>query len=235
MGEKPTHPELLDWLADRLLVEGWRLKPLHKLIVMSQTYCQASTYREDAARVDADNRLLWRFPPRRLSAEEIRDTMLLVAGKLDEQMGGPGFRLYEYSRDNVATYTPLESFGPETYRRSVYHQNARASCVDVLTDFDAPDCAFSVSRRIATTTPLQALALMNHSFTIDMADAFAARLSKEAGADNVAAQIVRAFDLAFGREPEPDEIAAAAALIENHGLRAFCRAVLNSNELIYVN
>ena len=112
MGERPTHPELLDWLAKRLVADGWRLKPLHKLIVMSQTYRQSSAYREDAAKVDADSRLLWRFPPRRLSAEEIRDTMLFVAGKLDEHMGGPGFRLYQYSRDNVATYTPLETFRP---------------------------------------------------------------------------------------------------------------------------
>ena len=112
MGEKPTHPELLDWLAKRLLDEEWRLKPLHKLIVMSETYQQSSDFREDAARVDADSRLLWRFPPRRLAAEEIRDTILLIAGQLDERQGGPGFRLYEYSRDNVATYTPLETFWP---------------------------------------------------------------------------------------------------------------------------
>ena len=235
MGEKPTHPELLDWLAKRLLAEGWRLKPLHKLIVMSETYRQASDYRDDGARVDADDRLLWRFPPRRLSAEEIRDTMLWLAGRLDEHRGGPGFRLYEYSRDNVATYMPLEKFGPETYRRSVYHQNARASRVDVLTDFDAPDCVFSVSRRVPTTTPLQALALMNHSFTIDMAEAFAARLARKAGANDVPAQVEQAFRLAYARGPDAAEAAAATTLIHNHGLRAFCRAMLNSNELIYID
>jgi hypothetical protein len=202
---------------------------------MSQIYCQSSNYRKDAFRVDADDRLLWRFPPRRLAAEEIRDTMLLVAGVLDERMGGPGFRLYEYSRDNVATYTPRDSVGPETYRRSVYHQNARASRVDVLTDFDAPDCAYSVSRRVPTTTPLQALALMNHSFTIDMAESFAARLSREAGVENVPAQIERAFHLAYARSADAAETAAATTLIQNHGLRAFCRAILNSNELIYVD
>jgi hypothetical protein len=132
MGERPTHPELLDWLAARLVAEGWRLKPIHKMIVMSRTYRQSSAFREEAAKVDGDARLLWRFPPRRLSAEEIRDSILFVSGKLDERMGGPGFRLYQYTRDNVATYTPLEKVGPETYRRSVYHQNARASRVDVL-------------------------------------------------------------------------------------------------------
>ncbi|HEX2476696.1 MAG TPA: DUF1549 and DUF1553 domain-containing protein [Lacipirellulaceae bacterium] len=234
MGQPPTHPELLDWLARRLVADGWKLKALHRLIVTSQTFRQSSAHRDSAAHVDADARLLWRFPPRRLAAEEIRDTILLVAGKLDERAGGPGFRLYEYTRDNVATYIPLEKFGPETYRRAVYHQNARASRIDVLTDFDAPDCAFSISRRAATTTPSQALALMNHSFTMDMAEAFAERLSKEARGEDSAAQIKRAFEIAYGRKPEDAELAAATALVNAHGLRAFCRALLNSSELIYI-
>ncbi len=235
MGERPTHPELLDWLAARLVVDGWRLKPMHKLIVMSQTYRQSSAYRKEAAKVDGDSRLLWRFPPRRLSAEEIRDSVLFVCGKLDEQMGGPGFRLYQYSRDNVATYTPLEKFGPETYRRSVYHQNARASRVDLLSEFDAPDCAFSTSRRVPTTSPLQALALMNHSFTITMADDLAKRLSSATDPANYVGQIKLGFKLAFGREPTPAEQSAAVALAGKYGMRAFCRALLNSNEFIYVN
>jgi mono/diheme cytochrome c family protein len=235
MGERPTHPELLDWLASELINGGWRLKALHKLIVMSQTYRQASTYREDAAKNDVDTRLLWRFPPQRLSAEEIRDTILSVSGKLDERMGGPGFRLYQYSRDNVATYTPLDTFGPETYRRSVYHQNTRASRIDLLSDFDVPDCAFSSSRRIPTTTPSQALALMNHSFTMAMAQAFADRLSKESQTDNTVAQIRLAFALAIGRQPTTDELEKAEGLVNQFGLRAFCRALLNSSEMIYVN
>jgi len=178
---------------------------------------------------------LWRFPPRRLAAEEIRDTILWLAGRLDERRGGPGFRLYDYSRDNVATYQPLESFGPETYRRSIYHQNARASRLDLLTDFDAPDCAFSVSRRIATISPSQALALMNHSFTMNMAESFAARLSTDAKGEDLPSQVKLAFELAFGREPDPAEQAAAVELAEKNGLRAVCRAILNSSELIYVN
>jgi uncharacterized protein DUF1553/uncharacterized protein DUF1549 len=235
MGQPPTHPELLDWLARRLVDDVWKLKALHKLIVTSQTFRQSSAYRESAAKVDADSRLLWRFPPRRLAAEEIRDTMLLVAGKLDERGGGPGFRLYEYTRDNVATYIPLEKFGPETYRRAVYHQNARASRIDVLTDFDAPDCAFSISRRAATTTPSQALALMNHSFTMGMAEALADRLSKEASGEDPAAQIKRAFEIAYSRQPGGNELAAAVALVDEHGLRALCRALLNSSEFLYVH
>src|SRR5262249_11966056 len=157
-------PELLDWLARQVHANGWRIKPLHRLIVTSQTYQQAATFRSDAARVDADSRFLWRFPPRRLLAEEVRDTMLCLAGQLHRRIGGPGFGLYRDLEASVATYAPLDDPGPETYRRAVYHQNARASLVDVLTDFDCPDSAFAAPRRAATTTPLQALTLMNHRF-----------------------------------------------------------------------
>jgi mono/diheme cytochrome c family protein len=117
LGGKPTHPELLDWLAARLQAQGWRLKALHREIVLSQAYRQSSELREAAAKQDKDARLLWRFPPRRLSAEEIRDTLLMIAGKLNLQMGGPGFRLYKYLEDNVATFVPLDQHPPETYRR----------------------------------------------------------------------------------------------------------------------
>lgn len=234
IGSRPTHPELLDWLARQIHANGWKLKPLHRLIVSSQTYRQASTWNEAAARVDADSRLLWRFPPRRLAGEEVRDTMLAVAGKLDvSKMGGPGFRLYRYVEDNVATYHPLDQHGPETYRRSVYHQNARAARVDVLSDFDCPDPATAAPRRAATTTPLQALALLNHSFTHDMARFAGERVAKEAGA-NPADQVRLAFTLAFGRLPDAEELARCVPIVEQHGVRPLWLALFNSNEFIYL-
>jgi hypothetical protein len=154
--------------------------------------------------------------------------MLAVAGKLQlEQMGGPGFRLYKYTQNNVSTYFPLDAHGPETYRRAVYHQNARASIVDVLNDFDLPDIAFAAPRRANTTTPLQALTLLNHSFTLDMARALAARLDEE---DPVAS----AYRLAFQRPPDAKERSAADKLVATHGREAFCRALLNANELIHL-
>ena len=234
MGGRPSHPELLDWLAGQLRQDGWRIKPLHRQIMLSQTYRQNSTHRGDAAKVDADARLLWRFPPRRLSGDEIRDTMLSVSGKLDSRMGGPGFRLYKYLRDNVATYVPRDKHSPETYRRAVYHHRARASQVDLMSDFDGPDCAFSTPRRSTTTSPLQALTLMNHSFTLDMAEFLSQRLKQDAG-DELADQVHRAFELAFSREPSEEEVATATGIIEEHGMRAFCRALLNTSELIYVD
>jgi hypothetical protein len=178
--------------------------------------------------VDAATRLLWRFPPRRLSAEEIRDTMLAVSGRLQlDPMGGPGFRLYKFTQNNVCTYFPLDTHGPETYRRAVYHQNARASVVDVLTDFDLPDIAFAAPKRANTTTPLQALTLLNHRFTLDMAEALAKRLE---GPEVVET----AYRVLFQREPTTSESGAVEALIANSGLKALCRALLNSNELIYI-
>jgi mono/diheme cytochrome c family protein len=228
LGSKPTHPELLDYLASRLIANGWRLKPLHREILLSQTYLQSSDFRPEAARADKDARLLWRFPPRRLGAEELRDTLLAVAGKLQlEPMGGPGFRLYKFTQNNVCTYFPLDVHGPETYRRAVYHQNARASIVDVLNDFDLPDIAFAAPKRANTTTPLQALTLLNHSFTLDMAKALATRIAQGDA-------IARAYAFAFQRPPTSKERSAAEQLIAHHGREAFCRALLNANELLYL-
>jgi hypothetical protein len=228
LGGTPTHPALLDFLARRLQANGWRLKALHREILLSRTYRQSAAHRAEAAAVDGDSRLLWRFPPRRLGAEEIRDTLLFVAGRLQlEPMGGPGFRLYKFTQNNVCTYFPLDAHGPETYRRSVYHQNARASVVDVLNDFDLPDIAFAAPRRAKTTTPLQALTLLNHSFTLDIAAALAARV---AGPDPIG----RAYALALQRTPSDAERVAAGRLLERHGSEVFCRALLNANELIYL-
>jgi len=229
LGGAPSHPELLDFLARRLLHHGWRLKPLHREILLSRAYRQSAAHRPEAAALDRDTRLLWRFPPRRLGAEELRDTLLAVSGQLRlEPMGGPGFRLYRYTQNNVSTYFPLDAPGPETYRRAVYHQNARASVVDVLSDFDLPDTAFAAPRRASTTTPLQALTLLNHRFTLDLAAAFAARLT---GPDPVG----EAYALALQRPPSAAERAGAERLVAEHGLAAFGRALLNASELLYLD
>ncbi len=245
LGSPPTHPELLDYLANRLINNGWKLKELHREILASKVYRQSSAFNDEAAREDKDARLLWRFPPRRLSAEEVRDTILAVAGRLKlDPMGGPGFRLYKFTQNNVCTYFPLDEHGEETYRRAVYHQNARASIVDVLNDFDLPDIAFAAPKRANTTTPLQALTLLNHRFTLDMAEALAEKIetSSKTVSPNVASAqpesaqwVSDAFRFAYQREPKKDEMDAATKLIEEFGLKAFCRAILNSNELIYID
>lgn len=160
--------------------------------------------------------------------------MLSVAGVLDRRQGGPGFQLYRYLQDNVATYLPLDRHGPETYRRAVYHHNARASVVDLMTEFDLPDCAFAAPRRASTTSPLQALTLLNHEFTIDMAEAFSKRVQREAVAGDLSAQVRRAFELAFNRKPVREELNDSLKLAQRRGLAALCRALFNANELAWV-
>ena len=231
MGGRPTHPELLDFLASKLLENNWQLKAMHRLIMNSKAYRQSGAWREDGGEVDANSRLLWRFPPRRLSAEEIRDSMLAISGQLDASMGGPGFKLYQYMEDNVSTYVPLDEHGSETYRRAIYHHNARASVVDLMTDYDQADCTLSVPRRSQTTTPLQALTMMNHTFTLDMAESLAHRVAGLLDEESVR----QVFLLAYQREPTRHETKQSLAVVEAHGLRALCRAVLNSSEFIYLD
>jgi hypothetical protein len=235
MGARPSHPELLDYLAHRLIENGWRWKPLHREIMLSSAYQQSSAFRADAAAVDSDARWLWRFPPRRLDAEEIRDTMLQVSGLLDRRMGGPGFRLYRYLQDNVATYIPLEHHDASTYRRAVYHQSARATRIDLFTDFDCPDNTLAAPRRTQTVTALQALTLMNHDFTIDMSQALAARVRREVASDDPAALANATVRQVFQRPCDPAELEQAAAFVARHGLPAFCRVLFNTSELIYVD
>lgn len=232
-GEKPSHPQLLDYLAGRLLHYGWRLKPFHKEIVLSAAYRQSSAYVEQAGRIDAESRYLWRFPPQRLTGEAIRDSILSVSGALKPDPGGPGFRLYKYTVDNVATYFPLDKFGPETYRRSVYLQAARSIRPELLAQYDCPDSSLPEPKRVVTTSPLQALTLLNGSFVVDMAAAFATRVEREAGKDTEA-QIRRAFTLAFLRAPSAHELAGAKELIASHGLTALCRALFNATEFVSV-
>ncbi len=190
-GEKPTHPELLEWLAQRLLHHGWRLKPMHKELMLSGVYRQSSQWNPEAAAIDNEARTLWRFPARRLEAEAVRDSILAVSGKLNRTMGGPGFRLYDYTVDNVATYAFRASFGPETYRRAVYHQSARSVKDDLMGPFDCPDSALPEPKRVSTTTALQALSLLNNAFILDQAGFFAERLRREAGERDVKAQVKR--------------------------------------------
>ena len=148
--------------------------------------------------------------------------MLFVAGKLNPQVGGPSFRLYKYTVDNVATYFPMDKFGPETYRRSVYAESARSIRTELLSVFDCPDSSLPEPRRVSTVSPLQALSLLNHSFTTDMAEAFARQ------------SVDSAFLRVFGRPPEAKEASAANTLIREHGFTAFVRALFNSNEFLYV-
>jgi hypothetical protein len=224
---------LLDWLAAAYKGGGWRLKPIHRLIVTSAAYRQSSRLDEKAQAIDRDNRLLWRMTPRRLEAEAIRDAILVSSGKLDPRMGGPGYNVWEKNTNYVAIYQPRAELAPDAFRRMIYQFKPRSQPDPTFGAFDCPDAALAAPRRDVSTTALQALNLLNSRFVIRQSAYFAERIAREAGPDP-ARQAGRAFHLAFGRSPSDAELAAAVALIKSHGAAAFCRALYNANEFVYV-
>lgn len=232
-GSPPTHPELLDWLASELIDGGWKLKPLHRQILLSNTYRQSNRPHERGQEIDADARLLWRFPPRRLEAEAIRDSVLAVSGKLNHQAGGPGYSAFEPNQNYVRVYTPREQFDVPQWRRMVYMTKVRMERDAVFGAFDSPDAAQVCPQRTQSTTPLQALNLLNSKFITDQAEHFAERLRTDAG-PVPADQVRLAFLLTTGREPQDEETMDAVTLIEQHSLEAFCRVAFNLNEFLFL-
>jgi hypothetical protein len=226
-GERPTHPELLDWLAGELIAQGWRLKPIHRLIVTSAAYRQAGAFDQEKAAIDPDNKLLWRRTPRRLEAEIIRDSLLAVAGQLDRRMFGPG------------------SLAPDDKRRSVYLFVKRSRLVPMMVLFDAPDGTVGIESRTNTTIAPQALLLMNSPVVRAAAKAFAERLR---GLDDAAA-VRRGYAVAVGRAPRRTELAAALAFLAEQrasyqdskadadllARTDFCQVLLGLNEFVYVD
>lgn len=231
-GGRPSHPELLDWLASELIAQKWSLKSLHRIIVTSAAYRQANAHDAKSAQTDADNRLLWQFPARRLEAEALRDTLLAVSGRLDLTMGGPGFDLFEPNANYVKVYNSRREFSAESFRRMVYQQKPRMQLDDTFGAFDCPDAGQIAPRRTRSTTPLQALNLLNSPFLLEQSEFFAERVKTEANA-GAPAQIRRAFQLAFSREPSPEEASAGMDLVREHGLAALCRALFNANEFLF--
>jgi hypothetical protein len=235
MGSLPSHPELLDWLAADLR-EHCSLKRLHRRIVTSATYRQASRHDEAAARVDADNRYLWRMNRRRLDAESIRDAVLSVSGKLDRAMGGPGYELFRFKDDHspIYDYSDLQRMqDPATYRRTVYRFTVRSVPNPLLDCLDCADPNQATPVRNTTLTAMQALALLNNPFVVRQARHFAERLERHAS--DAEAQVEYAYRLAFGRPATRAECDAVAAHARRHGLPAACRVLLNANEFVFVD
>jgi hypothetical protein len=233
-GTRPTHPELLDFLAGELITHRWSLKHIHKLILMSKTFQQSSAMNAVASRVDSNARLLWRFPPRRLEAEAVRDAMLAVSGQLDLKMGGPGFDLFEPNDNYVKVYQTRVDCGPAEFRRMVYQSKPRTMLDDFFGAFDCPDAGQPAPKRTSSTTPLQALNLLNSHFAMQQAEAFASRSIKESGPE-LPAQVRHAFEIIYQRPPSSGEQADALSLAKFHSLPALCRALFNSNEFIRLN
>jgi hypothetical protein len=238
-GGQPSHPELLDWLAGQLVhpSEGraWSLKRIQRLIVNSAAYRQSSRAVAKAAAVDAENRLVWRHPAQRLDAESYRDALLFVSGDLDLKLGGPGYRDFNISSaGNNETYTVFDAVGPAFNRRSLYRTWVRAGTSPLLDTLDCPDPSVPTPRRSVTSTPLQALTLLNDAVIEHYASRFAERLRRET-ADTATAQIHRAYWLAFARPPTKDETAFGERFIGEHGLNQFCVVLFNASEFLFVD
>ncbi len=232
-GARPSHPELLDWLAAKLVAGGWSVKALHRLIVTSDTYRQGSAARPEGLERDAENTLLWRFAPQRLEAEAVRDAMLAVSGQLNPQAGGPSFRPFTTSEYGATFYHLFDKGEPEFNRRTIYRMNINSGKEPLLDAFDCPDPSVKTPRRGVTTTPLQALSLMNGSFVQRQAAALAER-ALASGAGDLSRSVDAAYELALCRPATAAERARSVDAARARGLTSVCWALLNSTEFVYV-
>ncbi|MFN0109860.1 MAG: DUF1553 domain-containing protein [Blastocatellia bacterium] len=242
MGEAPSHPELLDWLALEFIEpkdgKSWSLKQMHRLMMTSQAYQTASDDIAANVALDPENRLFWRMPRVRLEAEIIRDAMLSVAGNLDRTLGGPCVYPYIdpklFQSSTKRTWPGKPDDDPTTWRRSLYVYSKRSIRYPLFETFDQPNLVNSCERRNRSTIAPQALLMMNNNFVLFEAQKFADRLRKEAGTD-VRKQIERGYQLALGRAPSEFERAKTIAFMQGtpNGLAEFCQALFNLNEFVY--
>jgi hypothetical protein len=258
MGDPPTHPELLDWLATELVANNWRLKSLHKLILLSQAYRAAATgnaeafAHAEALKVDPLNDSFWRFDMRRLSAEELRDSIHVASGGFNPKMFGPGVYPTIPKEVMAGQSVPGRGWGSsspeEQARRSVYAFVKRSLITPILADFDLADTDTSCPVRFTTTQPTQALGMMNSEFLQQQAREFAARVRREAGgpdAADVPAQVRRALEIALVRPATDAEVERGVALVDrlddadgvspSRAMELFCLMVLNLNEFAYLD
>ena len=235
MGAQPTHPQLLDYLATRFRDGPQSLKALHRLIVTSATYRQSSRHHADNAASDSSNRFLWRMNRRRLDAEQVRDTILVVADKLNPKMFGPGFRPFRLKDDHSPhfDYLNYDPADPSVHRRSIYRFIVRSVPDPFFTSLDCADPSQIVARRSETSTALQALTMLNNQFTVHMAGVLADQIQQRES--EPAKQVELAVKQVFGRSPKPQELELLIELARQHSLANVCRVLINSNEFMFVD
>ena len=239
-GDRPSHPELLDWLAVRFVESGWDIKAMHRLMLLSNTYRQSADNASDPEMLkDPDNRFFSRFERRRLEAEAIRDSILFVSGRLNPEMGGPSVfpplpadlaDFARYGRTGGVMWEPNER-DEEARRRSVYIFQRRSLPLPLMASFDATPFSESCERRSSTTTPLQALGMMNGTLVQEEAEHLAARIRKDAGEER-SLQIQKAFEIVLGRAPATGELRKFSTF--EGSLASICLVLLNSNEFLYL-
>lgn len=230
-GERPTHPELLDYLANQLIQHGWHLKPLHKQIMLSATYRQSTDFDQEKSKQDPENKLYWRRSPQRLEGEAIRDSILYIGNRLDTTMYGPG------------------TLQQDSQRRSIYFKIKRSQLIPMMQLFDAPEALVSIGQRSSTTIAPQALVFMNAKFIRESATSFAKRI-QGAHPKSLKKSIKAAYQIALGRAPSANEATVSLAFIQQHqksyaaekqpdptllALTDFTHALLSTNEFVYPN
>jgi hypothetical protein len=238
MGASPTHPELLDWLAVTFRDDyAGSFKKLHRLIVTSSVYRQSSAHNEAYARDDSENRYLWRMTRARLDAEQVRDAVLAVSGKIDFIMGGPSVKQFAESKGVHETpnveYDKFDVDSPGASRRAVYRFVFRTVPDPFMETLDCPDASQLSPKREASVTALQALAMLNNRFMVRQSEHVAARLAKVS--EDPAKQVEALYVLALGRPPDADEVKAIVEYASKHGMANACRMLLNSNEFMFLN
>ena len=232
-GAKPSHPELLDWLASEFMMPirsnaaSWSVKDTLRLLLYSDAFKRSSS----PAKHGGDEALLWRFPPRRVEAEVIRDGILRASGKLDATLGGRSYRIHNVKK-TYAQWEVVDNHGPHTWRRMLYQERMRRVDDQIFTAFDFPDCGQVRAKRPVSTTPLQALNLMNSPFVVQQSAFIAERAEREAGQG--AGAVKRCFELLLGRAPQVAELKASLAVSQKRGLKFVARALINSNEFAFI-
>ena len=238
-GARPSHPELLDWLAAEFVepTQGesapWSMKSMIRLLVTSDAFRRSSQPTDAGLDADAGSSLLWRYPPQRVEAEVIRDGILQASGKLDPTIGGRSFRIHN-EKKTYAQWQVVDNHGEDTWRRMLYQERMRRVDDKMFTAFDFPDCGQVRAKRPVSTTPLQALNLMNSDFVVEQSGFIAARAMKESGGDDTAAAVKRSFELLLSRQPDADELAACVEVAESQSLAVVCRSLINSNEYAFL-
>ena len=237
-GGRPTHPDLLDFLAFEFKQQQYSIKAMHRLIVTSATYAQAcipnTNTREEykkAAAIDADNRLFWRFPSLRLEGEVVRDAMLAMAGNLNSEMNGPSFKPYTVTQLNTYFYHLFDKDENIYNRRTIYRMQVITGRSPLLDALDCPSPSITQPRRSPTSTPLQALALMNDSFVVRQSMKLATRLKEQQ--PELQKQIELAYEFSYSRKPNAEELQAGLNVAKEHGLETLCWAIYNSSEFLY--
>lgn len=238
-GSPPSHLELLDYLADQFQRSAWSIKSMHREIVLSATYRQSSVPHEEGNNQDSEVRLLWRYPMRRLEGETLRDSLLASTGQLALTMGGSGFDLFD-KRGGLTGFEPIEKLLGTNNRRMIFSHRVRRERDAVFGAFDCPDGGQSLPIRRESTTPIQALNLLNSPIVLELSSRLAESIassnaSDDSKSDDTASLITEVYKQILGRLPSSQEIEIASPFVRQHGLALLCRALFNSNEYLYLH